>query len=214
MAPLVEQGVDVRGLVLVCAMAFVSGAADVCGVVRLHDGFVAFMSGNTTRLALWAGRGEWSRLPELVYLPPLFVAGAILGGVIAFKAGRHHATAVTLAVACILLIPTLLPASSVIALTVGMGALNAAVDRAGKVTIGVTYITGALAKFGQGIGHLLCGQRDDWVWAWQAVPMLGLAAGAVGASVVLARWGEALWWPMPAMAFGVAALSPFLRPRG
>ncbi len=195
-------------------MAFLSGAADVCGLAKLHDAFVAFMSGNTTLLAFSLGRADWSRAAKLAELPPLFVAGSILGGVIAFKAGRRHATAVTLAVAAMLLVPAFLPAAEVVALTMAMGTLNAAVNRAGKVTVGVTYITGGLAKFGQGIGHLLCGHRGGWLWVWQTVPLVGVVAGALGASLALARWGDTLWWPMPAMALGVAALSPLLTPQG
>ena len=195
-------------------MAFLSGAADVCGLAKLHDAFVAFMSGNITQWAFSLGRSDWPQAVRFAELPPLFVAGSILGGVIAFKAGRRHATAVTLAVAAMLLVPVVLPATEVAALTVAMGALNAAVNRAGKVTVGVTYITGGLARLGQGIGHLLCGHRGGWLWVWQTVPLVGLVAGAVAASLALARWGEALWWPMPAMALVVAALSPLLTPQG
>jgi uncharacterized membrane protein YoaK (UPF0700 family) len=61
---------------LACAMAFLAGATDVCGLFRLHDLFVSFMSGNTTMLAFALGRGQLERAGMIAGLIGLFVAGA------------------------------------------------------------------------------------------------------------------------------------------
>ncbi len=42
-----------------------------------------------------------------------------------------------------------------------MGLLNAAMHRAGATGISLTYVTGALVKFGQGLGSLLCRRQED-----------------------------------------------------
>ena len=58
--PTLEQ-TDLVALAIACAMAFLAGATDICGLARLHDLFVSFMSGNTTMLAFALGHGDLAR---------------------------------------------------------------------------------------------------------------------------------------------------------
>jgi uncharacterized membrane protein YoaK (UPF0700 family) len=49
---------DMAAPAIACAIAFLAGATEICGLARLHDLFVSFMRGNTTMLAFALGRGD------------------------------------------------------------------------------------------------------------------------------------------------------------
>ena len=192
---------------LAASLASLAGATDVYGVGLLQDLFVSFMSGNTTLLGVALGQGDRVRFRLIVGLIATFVAGATAGAALSELTGRRHAAAVTIAVASVLAIPLLWPVWAVPSLVVAMGALNASMNHVGQASISLTYVTGTLVKFGQGIGRTVCGKRDDWSWMWQA-PMWGsLLTGAVAATVLRKHLGPA-FWPLPAyaLAIGVAVL--------
>ena len=58
-------------------------------------------------------------------------------------------------------------------------------QHAGKATVSITFVTGALVRFGQGIGGLLGGRTGGWLWLAQAVPWTGLVAGAALATLAM-----------------------------
>ena len=64
-----------------------------------------------------------------------------------------------------------------------MGALNNVFRRNGEVAVGVTYMTGALVRLGQGLAARVMGRESasrlsaGWLW-------LGLAAGATAGALV------------------------------
>ena len=43
-----------------------------------------------------------------------------------------------------------------------MGALNASMHRAGKIPVSLTFVTGVLVRFGQGLGNFLTGRATGW----------------------------------------------------
>jgi len=47
-AEVARDQTDMTALAIACAMAFLAGATDICGLSRLHTLFVSFMSGNTS----------------------------------------------------------------------------------------------------------------------------------------------------------------------
>ncbi|WP_146101963.1 YoaK family protein [Rhodopila globiformis] len=166
-------------------MAFLAGATDVCGLFRLRDLFVSFMSGNTTMLALALGQGHLGRAMMIAGLIGLFMAGAFVGTVIAVMAGRRHLGVVTLVVAVMLAAAAFRPVTTAGVLAVAMGILNAAMHRAGAVGVSLTYVTGVLVKFAQGLGHVACGRPPDPFWYLQGVLWLALLAGAAAATLAL-----------------------------
>ncbi len=203
------MGAALPDLALACGMAFLAGATDVCGLLRLRDLFVSFMSGNTTMLGVALGHGDWKRAGLIAEVVGLFVAGAAAGAVLGTLAGRWHMAVVVAAVAAVLGVPLLYPDWMPWALTFAMGMLNAAISRVSGVAVSLTYVTGTLVKLGQGIGHALLG-RGDRASALQAPLWLSLLAGAAGA----AQWtGQEPPWPLPvlAAALAVAALAHELR---
>lgn len=69
-----------------------------------------------------------------------------------------------------------------------MGMLNAVVEQVNGLPIGLTYVTGALSRFGRGLGRWLLGERREG-WRVQLVPWAGMLAGAVLGAFLEFRMG-------------------------
>lgn len=188
---------DRRRRLLAVGLAGLAGYVDAIGFLSADGYFISFMSGNTTRLGV-----NLARQPERAVMPALliagFVCGVALGAIVAARAGDRRKPAVLALVAALLaggaLAPTILPDRLSLALLVGaMGALNNTFQRDGEVSVGLTYMTGALVKLGQAIGAALGGQPRR---GWQAQMLLwcGLAMGAVLGSAAFLRLGPGVLW--------------------
>jgi uncharacterized membrane protein YoaK (UPF0700 family) len=200
------------GLLIVWWLAALSGAVDACGLFRLKDLYVSFMSGNTTSMAAALAHGDWPRVALIAGIIAAFVIGAAAGTVIGVLADRRHVPIIVLAAAAILLVPVADADWSIPAMTFAMGMLNATIHQAGSVQVTVTYVTGTLAKLGRGLGLLICGRARDWGWLRQAVPWVGLVAGAALATLSLVRVGEATLLALPVLALLIAISSWFVLP--
>ncbi len=182
-----------RGLLLAILLAGLAGMVDVIGFIRLGNLFVSFMSGNSTQFALNLGRGHLAEALPILVLIALFVVGAAGGQLLAHVTGRWHLTAILAAVAALLTITALFDTAPM-PMVLAMGALNAAMHRAGNVRVSLTFITGTLVRFGEGLGDLLAARARDWGWAEQALPWLGITTGGILASAVQMRVGAAVDW--------------------
>lgn len=200
-----------RDLGLAAGMAFLAGATDVYGLGRLGHLFVSFMSGNTTKLGVALGQHHWHSAAHIGYLVALFVMGAALGEMTGLLGKRHHAAVVAFIVALLLSVPLVLPQWTVPALLLAMGALNASMTRVGQFTISLTYVTGALVSFGQGLVSLCRGKRAGWGGVLQLSLWLSLLAGAVAATMTRGYLGDHSIWPLPALAL-LLALAAWTRP--
>ena len=167
------------GLGLVAALSVLAGMTDAIGFMASGD-FVSFMSGNTTRLAVAisdGGCGLMLRLaerysasssvmpwaccqPASVGVAPAGAAGASRGCCVPRRPGRCHDQ-----------LPALLAA------TIAMGMINAVVEQVNGLPIGLTYVTGALSRFGRGLGRWMLGERRNG-WRVQLMPWTGMLLGA------------------------------------
>ena len=191
-----DLGGQARGLILAGFLAALAGMVDAIGYLRLGHLFVSFMSGNSTQLAVAIGRGNLTEAGVIAELIALFVLGAAVGQVLAGLTGRRHLTWVLVAVAVLLAIAAVL-ATSPEPMVLAMGALNASMQRVGKIAVSVTYVTGTLVKFGQGLGDFLTGRLTGWTWLVQASPWAGLTAGAtIGGAAYFRMGGVAIWVPV------------------
>ena len=193
-----------RGLMLASLLAGLAGMVDAIGFLRLGHLFVSYMSGNSTQFAVALGRGRVTEAGSILWLIALFVAGAAGGQMIVHFSARWHLTYVLAAVAALLAAAAVFgtaPEPMVLA----MGALNASMHRAGNVAVSLTFVTGTLVKFGQGLGDFLMGHGAEWVWAEQALPWVGLIAGAIAAGAGYMRIGSAVIW-VPVAAAGLLTL--------
>ncbi len=190
-----------RALMLAVMLAGLAGMVDAIGFIRLRHLFVSYMSGNSTQFALALGRGQLADAGPILLLIALFVSGAAGGQLIAHFSGRRHLSAVLALVAALLAASAVFdtaPAPMVLA----MGALNATMHRAGNISVSLTFVTGTLVRFGQGLGDFLAGRGDGLTWAVQALPWVGLVAGAAMAGAAHLRIGSDVAW----MPVGAAAL--------
>jgi uncharacterized membrane protein YoaK (UPF0700 family) len=166
--------------------------------------FVSFMSGNSTQLAVALAQGQLGQAGAFAELIAFFVLGAALGQIVADFAGRWHMTSIMVAVAILLSIAAMLgPAFQPMA--VAMGILNASLQRAGNIPVSLTYVTGLLVRLGQGLGDFITRRSSGWNWLAQALPWLGLIAGAVLGALGYGLIGFRMTWAAVALAAVLAA---------
>lgn len=188
---------------LAIGLTLLAGYIDAVGFLSLGGLFVSFMSGNSTRLAVDAVALSSPALAAAMLIA-CFVIGVMAGAMVGRLAVDRRKPAVLLLVTLLLTsgaILTLVSANALVAaipMACAMGAANNVFQRAGEVSVGVTYMTGTLVKFGQ---HLMAaisgGPRAHWLpylLLW-----LGLVSGGIiGATVHSLVQLGALW---PAAAF-------------
>jgi uncharacterized membrane protein YoaK (UPF0700 family) len=202
-----------RGLVLAALLSALAGMVDAIAFLHLGGLFVSFMSGNSTQFAAALGGGNWGQAGAILQLIVLFVLGAAAGQLLAAAAGRRHTTWVLVAVALLLAIAAV-AATRPEPMVLAMGALNAALHRSGNLAVSLTYVTGTLVKFGQGLGDAIAGRARGWDWLVQAAPWAGLIAGGIVGAAVRARIGEAVDWLPCLLAVALAAWSARLPAAG
>lgn len=195
---------------LALGLAALAGLVDATGFVVAGGYFTSFMSGNTTRMGV-----ELVDRPALALAPlgliACFLTGVIGGAVIGRRfAGRHKR--VLLGIMAIMLsagaglLAAGLPVPFLGLAAMAMGLANNVFVRDGEVTVGVTYMTGALVRFGQGVAARLAGEplasTRGYGLLWSALA-LGAATGgalcvvapllaaALAALAALALWGFA-----------------------
>lgn len=182
---------------LAIGLAALAGQVDAIGFLSAEGYFVSFMSGNTTRLAVDLAV-SWHRALTPALLIGGFVAGVTAGAWLARKSGAWRKPAIVGTVTALLLIAAALRAAgggnaSLAALVLAMGALNNTFQREGEVAVGLTYMTGALVRFGQGLGAVLAGEKREG-WLANGLLWLGLALGALAGALSFQQLGHAALW--------------------
>jgi uncharacterized membrane protein YoaK (UPF0700 family) len=196
-------------------LAGLGGYVDAVGFIALGGFFVSFMSGNSTRLSVGLAGNSMSAAIA-AGLIAAFVAGVVLGSWIG-RSARRRPTAVLLLVASLLALAALssMFGTKRVAMAVAacaMGSENTIFERDGEVSIGVTYMTGTLVKFGQHLTTALSGGPRT-TWLPYLLLWLGLVSGAVCGAFTYPRLGlEALWIAsIVAVCLAVAALKIDMR---
>lgn len=191
--------------VLAIGLAALAGQVDAIGFLSGGGYFVSFMSGNTTRLAVDLATDHRKALSPALLIAG-FVSGVSAGAWLACKAGRWRKPVVVGAVTLLLLLAAAarfaeFGNASLAALVLAMGALNNTLQREGEVAVGLTYMTGALVRFGQGLGARLAGEQREG-WAANGLLWLGLALGALAGALSFERLSNGALW----IAVGFAAV--------
>ena len=205
---LVSTRRTVTGLMLVAAISFIAGMTDAVGLMLTGD-FVSFMTGNTTRAALSFADGNYGHAIVLLAALWVFIIGNALGIIIAHTLSTRRTFAVLASVALVVAVAALLPDESYrriqfYLIILAMGMINATVEHIEGLPIGLTYITGALSRFGRGVGRWIVGDRNPTGWVIQTIPWSGMAAGAVSGAL-LTNWlgKDALW----AVVIGIVTIA-------
>ena len=197
------------GLYFVAALSVLAGMTDAIGFMATGD-FVSFMSGNTTRLAVSLGQGEFGLVLRIGAVLLAFVMGNALGVLIARKSGRRPWPLLSI-IAALLALASLLPSAwqlpALIAAVAAMGMINTVVEEVNGLPIGLTYVTGALSRFGRGLGRALLGERRHG-WRVQLIPWTGMFVGAIAGVLLEQAFDLAalLFSALLALALGVVSL--------
>ncbi len=184
---------------LALGLAGLAGLVDATGFVVAGGYFTSFMSGNTTRMGV-----ELTERPTLALAPlgliACFLAGVIGGAVIGRRAGGHRKRVLLGLVAALLgagagLLAAGLPIPFLGASAMAMGLANNVFVRDGEVTVGVTYMTGALVRFGQGlaarIDHQPLTSTRGYGLLWSALALGAVVGGGLCLTAPLAAAGAA-----------------------
>ena len=170
------------------ALAALAGFVDAVAWIELAGFFASFMSGNSTRLGIALAGGDWVAARLAGALIMMFLSGVIAATVIGHRyAGRHKAP-VMLLVTAALCVGALaawwgLAMAALLLLAFAMGAENGVFARDGEVTVGLTYMTGAIVKMGQRLAATLMGLPGERAWTPFLRLWLGFVAGGVAGAL-------------------------------
>jgi uncharacterized membrane protein YoaK (UPF0700 family) len=192
-------------------LAALAGYVDAIGFVVSGGFFVSFMSGNSTRLGVGIA-GDAGAAIVAAALIVAFIAGVAAGALAGHAAGLGRGRAVLILVAALLATAATCgmagvpPLWTALPLAAAMGAENTVFEAKGDAGIGLTYMTGALVKVGQGLAAILSGAP-----AGASFPNLllwtGLVSGVVLGALLQPLLGPVALWP-PAVAALLLAFVP------
>ncbi|MDR7032717.1 YoaK family protein [Mesorhizobium sp. BE184] len=189
---------------MAACLSFVAGFVDALGFLSLGGYFVSFMSGNSTRLAV----GVWESLAQAAMpagLIALFVLGVTVGTLLSRRATGAQGRSILRAIAALVATAAAIAGlgydrAAILLVPIAMGALNTIFQRDGEVSVGVTYMTGTLVKFGQYLAAALAG-GDRWGWSPYLLLWAGLIVGSICGAAAYPLFGlNALWLPALALA--------------
>ena len=208
------QSYDRQRQGLAVSLACLAGYVDAVGFLSAGSYFVSFMSGNTTRLAVDLAT-DWRTAVTPALLIAGFVFGVASGALVAIRSGQRRKPLVLGIVASLLICAAIADSIdqrtvSLAFLVMAMGALNNTFQRDGEVTIGLTYMTGALVRLGQAIGAALAGERRSG-WGGYLLLWAGLALGALGGALASMHWSAMATWLAAFAATGLALLAGKLK---
>jgi uncharacterized membrane protein YoaK (UPF0700 family) len=212
------QRTDSPLVVIAICLAALAGFVDAIAFSSLGGFFVAFMSGNTTRLGVGLSSQSSSDTAIAAATVMSFVSGVMLASVITrwrqarFREGVMAAVTVLLvgAAAC----ASFLPGPVVLMLlAAAMGCEHGILNRHGEGLLGITYLTGALVRMGQKLADALMGDPDRWGWLLPLAIWSAFLSGVVMGASSQMRWGwQAIWLAPVASAILTFALVK-VRPR-
>lgn len=186
--------------------AAMAGMVDAIGFLASGGFFLSFMSGNSTRLSVGLATGA-PYIGMVALLLFSFVVGVTGGSLIGRKGAlsdKRRQSLILGIMSGLLFIAPLLAGQNMLlaALCVAafcMGAENTLFERDGTVSFGLTYMTGALVKIGQGLATLFSG-GERLIWVPYLILWLGLVSGAAIGAALFAVFGIASLWLPSAIA--------------
>jgi len=200
---------DRGALAAAFGLAAIAGSVDGTGYLFLRGFFVSFMSGNSTRLGVAVLGHDDGALETAGGLFLLYVAGAFTGRLLSNRAGTAYRPVLVLSAALMSAAASCatldFDRAAVGVAALALGAASLAVQKAGGISVGTTYITGTLVNMAKALADALNGgARFGWLpylllWAM-------LAGGAVFAALLYPLMGLRTMW---LAAAGYAALAAY-----
>ena len=192
------------------ALAALAGCADSIGFLEFSQLFMSFMSGNTTRFGVAVANQDWENVARVASTIIVFCFGAFLGTLLAALFGRWRLAALLTIEAVLLGIGLLMPWGTfayplhAYPIVLALGLQNAILQDEGGRSIALTYVTGAVVRFGTGLANLMLGTVASSFWI-QAPLWAGLSSGAVLGGILQIKYGETAFL-VPAAFAAILAL--------
>ena len=197
------RGFRQRERLLAVVLAAIAGFVDAIGFLLVGGYFVSFMSGNSPRTVVDLAEGDFGGAAIAAVILVSFFLGAATGAVVTRRRNLDDRSAVLALVATMLVVAFVLhrvtgvtvvgvPLAMVV-VAASMGAMNSVFHTRGEVSLGVTYMTGAVVKSAHRLVDALAG--GSWapyrqqVSVWAALALGGVA----GALLQVGLGGDALW---------------------
>lgn len=194
---------------LALMLSGLAGCADAIGFLEFSQLFMSFMSGNTTRFGAAVAQGEWDGATRVASVIAVFCLGAFAGTLVAAWAGRWRLPVLLWLQAALLCLGLGMPEGPVpfpfhvYPVVLALGMQNATLQDADGRSLALTYVTGAVVRFGTGLANLLLHKPADSFWI--QAPLWGaLSSGAVVGGVLHTYFGEAAFLFTAALAAGLA----------
>lgn len=196
-----------RERVLAIVLAATAGFVDAVGFIAVGGFFVSFMSGNSTRMAVDIAKGDFAGAVIAGVILVSFFTGAASGAVVTRRKNLDDRPVVLSLVAFLLLTALVLEYTlsfevfgiplSMAVVSMSMGAMNSVFHTHGEVSLGITYMTGAVVKSAHRFVDALAG--GSWAPYFRMVSMwAALSLGGVAGAILQVVFGPA--------ALGVAAV--------
>ncbi|MGU3538939.1 YoaK family protein [Methylobacterium sp. A54F] len=192
------------------ALSALAGCADSIGFLEFSQLFMSFMSGNTTRFGVAVANADWENVTRVASTILVFCFGAFLGTLIAAWVGRWRLSVLLSIQALLMTIGLLMPWGAyafplhAYPIVLALGLQNATLQDSAGRSLALTYVTGAVVRFGTGIANLMLGTVASSFWI-QAPLWAGLSTGAVIGGLLQIRFGETAFL-FPAALAGLLAL--------
>lgn len=201
------RGLRRRERLLAVVLAGTAGFVDAVGFLAVGGYFVSFMSGNSTRMAVDLAEGDLGGAAIAAVILVSFFLGAASGALVTRRRNLDDRTAVLALVSLLLMAAFVLNQVTAVALfgvpvamavaAASMGAMNSVFHTDGEVSLGVTYMTGAVVKSAHRLVDALAG--GSWApYRGQVALWAALALGGVAGAVLQVQAGGG--------ALGVAAV--------
>ncbi|GAB0103524.1 YoaK family protein [Nocardia sp. JMUB6875] len=150
--------------------------------------FVTFMTGNTERAILGNFSGDEVLAAGAAAIIVCFLAGVFVASICRRHWWTNHPHGATMlttgallgaAVVDFFLEERGIGLVPILFVAFGMGALNTSFVKNGEVSIPVSYVTGTLVKFAQGLERHIAGEGDARNWLGYATQYFSFALGAL-----------------------------------
>lgn len=202
---------DRNARIIAIGLAAMAGMVDAIGFLASGGFFLSFMSGNSTRLSV--GLASGAPYVAMVVLLLLSFVGGVTGGSLIGRNGvlatKKRQAIILATIATLLFLAPFLADNGLLLIALclaafSMGAENTLFERQGSVSFGLTYMTGALVKIGQGFATMLSG-GERFAWVPYLLLWLGLISGAAVGALLFSIFNiHSLW--MPAVLAALFAL--------
>lgn len=173
---------------LSAVLSMLAGFIGAAAYAHSQGYFVTFMTGNTERAIIGNFAGDHTLALGAASIIVCFLGGVFVASVCRRYWWTNHPHGATMLTTGALLVAAvvddildergigLLP---ILFVAIGMGAINTSFVKNGEVSIPVSYVTGTLVKFAQGVERHLLGKGSVFDWLGYALQYISFALGAL-----------------------------------